>query len=188
MNHDAGGVELELGELLLRPWRDPDAAALCAARQDPELARWVSIPQPFLLSHARAWIDESAAMWREGSAAFAIVDAGNDQLLGAISRFGPDGHQATLGCWVAGPARGRGIGSRALRAVCSWTLATTAVVRLEAFIMVGNEASERMVRRAGFRREGVLRSWELLRGVPVDCGAYSRLRDDEPVSFFDRNG
>lgn len=59
------------------------------------------------------------------------------------------------------------------------------IVRPEAGL---DGASERMVRRAGFKREGVLRSWELLRGVPVDCVAYSRLRDDEPVSSFDRNG
>jgi RimJ/RimL family protein N-acetyltransferase len=59
-------------------------------------------------------------------------------------------------------------------------LATTDVVRLETFIMVGNEVSERMVVRAGFQREGVLRSWDTLRGVPVDCVSYSRLRGDEP--------
>lgn len=172
-------MSLALDDLLLRPWRDADAESLCAACQDPDIARWVSIPQPYTMADAQASIDESRSLWDEGSAAFAIVDAASDRLLGAISRFGPDGHQATLGCWVAREARGRGVGTRALRAVSEWTLATTDVVRLETFIMVGNEVSERMVVRAGFRREGVLRSWETLRGVPVDCVAYSRLRDDE---------
>jgi RimJ/RimL family protein N-acetyltransferase len=36
-----------------------------------------------------------------------------------------------------------------------------------------------MTERAGFRREGVLRAWELLRDEPVDCVVYSRLRDDD---------
>jgi RimJ/RimL family protein N-acetyltransferase len=45
--------------------------------------------------------------------------------------------------------------------------------------MAGNEASQRMTERAGFKREGLLRAWDLLRGVPVDCVAYSRLRDDD---------
>jgi len=91
---------------------------------------------------------------------------------------GPDGHQATLGCWVAREARGRGIGTRALRGIADWTFATTDVVRIDAYIMVGNAVSERMTERAGFRREGVLRAWDLLRGTPVDCVAYSRLRGD----------
>jgi RimJ/RimL family protein N-acetyltransferase len=65
-------------------------------------------------------------------AAFAIDGVRSDALLGAVSRFGPEGHQATLGCWVAQEARARGIGTQALRAVAEWTLETTSVVRLDA--------------------------------------------------------
>ena len=66
-----------------------------------------------------------------------------------------------------------------MRALAEWTFATTAVFRLDAFIMVGNDASGRMVERAGFLREGVLRARDLHHGgIPVDCVVYSRLRDD----------
>lgn len=174
---DERGVVLDLGDITLRPWRDTDAPALVVACQDPEIARWVSIPQPYLMSDARAFIEESKSMWHDGSgAAFAMVDPTADDLIGAVSRYGPDGHQASLGCWVASEARGRGIGTRALRAVADWTLATTSVVRLDAYIMVGNEKSGRMTERAGFQREGTLRAWDLLRGSPVDCVVYSRIR------------
>jgi RimJ/RimL family protein N-acetyltransferase len=172
-------VELALGDVVLRPWRDADAPALLAACQDPEIARWVSIPQPYTAAAARDQIAEWQSMWQDGSGApFAIVDAASGELRGAVVRIGPDGHQATLGCWVVPAARGQGIGRRALRLVADWTFETTDVVRVDAYIMVGNEASERMTRRAGFRREGVLRAWDLLRGVPVDCVVYSRLRSD----------
>jgi RimJ/RimL family protein N-acetyltransferase len=170
---------LDLGDVVLRAWLESDADALCAACQDPEIARWVSIPQPYTLTDAHAFIAESRSMWRDGSgAAFAIVDAASGALLGAVSRFGPDGHHASVGCWVALEARGRGLGTRVLRAVADWTFATTGTVRLDAYIMVGNEASERMTERAGFQREGVLRAWELLRGVPVDCVVYAIIRTD----------
>jgi RimJ/RimL family protein N-acetyltransferase len=170
---------LSLGDIDLRPWRDDDAPALKAACQDPEIARWISIPQPYTMADAREQISEWQSEWRDGTgAAFAIVDATDERLLGAVARVGPDGHQATLGCWVAREARGRGIGTRALRGVADWTFATTDAVRIDAYIMVGNAVSERMTERAGFRREGVLRAWDLLRGTPVDCVAYSRLRGD----------
>jgi RimJ/RimL family protein N-acetyltransferase len=173
-------VLLDLGDVVLRPWREADVAALVEACQDAEIARWVSIPQPYTRSDAAAFIAESGTMWREGSgAAFAIVDAVTDALVGAVSRFGPEGHHANVGCWVVRAARGRGIGSRSLRAVGDWTFATTDTIRLDAYIMVGNTASERMTERAGFRREGVLRAWELLRGEPVDCVVYARLRADQ---------
>ncbi len=179
--HPGGaGVRLEFGGFTLRPWRASDAPALRVACQDADIARWVSIPQPYLERHARAFIEECIAMWRDGTgAAFAIVDPATDDLLGAISRLGPDDRHATLGCWVVPKARGRGIGTGALRAVADWTLATTDTVRLDAYIMVGNHASERMTVRAGFRREGVMRAGERLRGEPVDCVVYARIRGDD---------
>jgi RimJ/RimL family protein N-acetyltransferase len=177
---DERGAILAIDEIVLRPWGPADAPAVLAVCQDPEIARWVTIPQPFLAADADALIRNAEAMWRDGTgAAFAIVEAATDRLLGAVTRFGPDGHQATFGLWLAPEARGRGVGTRSLRLVSDWTLATTAAIRLDVFIMVGNEASDRMVGRAGFQREGVLRAWDLHHGgVPVDCVVYSRLRGD----------
>lgn len=174
------GDGLDLEDVVLRPWRDTDIPALCAAAADPEIAAWSTLPQPFGLAQAQAFLEESRSMWRDGTgAAFAIVSASSGTLVGAVTRYGPQGHQSTLGCWVVPEARGRGIGTRALRAVADWTLATTATIRLDAFIMVGNDVSERMTQRAGFQREGVLRAWELIDGQPVDCVAYSRIRSED---------
>ena len=179
MDADAA-TTLTIDELVLRPWRATDAAAVLEACQDPEIARWVTIPQPFLLADAETLILEGQRMWRDGlGAAFAIVDAASDQLLGAVTRFGPDGHQATFGLWLTPEARGRGVGARALRLAADWTFATTEAIRLDVFIMVGNEPSDRMVLRAGFVREGILRAWDLHHGgVPVDCTVYARVRGD----------
>ena len=172
---DEPGTILTIGDLVLRPWRLADAPEVLAICQDPEIARWVTIPQPFLSADADAFILNALTMWRDSTgAAFAIVDGATDRLLGAVTRFGPDGHQATFGLWLAPEARGRGVGARSLRLVADWTFDTTAAIRLDTFIMVGNEESNRMVERAGFRREGVLRAWDLHHdGVPVDCVVYS---------------
>ena len=177
---DEPGTTLTVDELRLRPWRRADVLAVLAACQDPEIARWVDLPQPYLRADADAFLEDALAMWRDGTGApFAIVEAETDRLLGAVTRFGPDGHQATFGCWVVPEARGRGIGARSLRLLADWTFATTSAFRLDVFIMVGNEPSERMVESAGFRREGVLRAWDMRQdGVAVDCVAYSRLRTD----------
>jgi RimJ/RimL family protein N-acetyltransferase len=175
------GTTLTIDDLILRPWRPADAPEVLAVCQDPDIARWVTIPQPFLPADADAFIQNTLTMWRDGTgAAFAIVDAADNRLLGAVTRFGPEGHQATFGLWLAPGARGRGVGTRSLRLVADWTFATTEAIRLDTFIMVGNEASDRMVERAGFRREGVLRAWDLHHGgVPVDCVVYARIRGDE---------
>ena len=57
---DELGTTLTVDELVLRPWRPDDAPALFAACQDPEIARWVTIPQPYRPADADAFIDGRA--------------------------------------------------------------------------------------------------------------------------------
>lgn len=176
---DVAPVTLELDEMVLRPWRQDDLATLYAAGQDPEVARWIHLAQPFDIVEAMAYLDAAMALWRDGtSASFVIVDRTDDALLGAVTRFGPDGHGATVGLWLVPAARGRGVGTRALRLLIDWTFATTDVVRIDCYIEDSNEPSMRMVERAGFQREGLLRAWETGPDGPIDCVAWSVLRTD----------
>lgn len=181
---DVAGPTLTVHGLALRPWRAADAPAVMAACQDPDIARWVALPEPFGPEEATAFLEDAATMWRDGTGApFAVVDPATDHVLGAVTRFGPDGHISTFGCWVAPHARGRGVGSGALRVLAEWTFATTPTVRIDGYIMVGNEGSERMVLRLGWQREGHLRAYHLRPdGTPVDCVVYSLLRGDGPPS------
>ncbi len=172
---------LRLDELVLRPWRPDDLARMRDAGLDPEVARWIHLPQPFGVDEATAYLGAAMALWQDGTgASFAIMDQTDTDLLGAVTRFGPEGHAATVGLWLVPSARGHGVGTRALRHVIDWTFATTDVVRIDCYIEVGNEPSMRMVERVGFRREGVLRAWETGPHGPIDCVVWSVLRSDDP--------
>jgi RimJ/RimL family protein N-acetyltransferase len=173
-------ITLELDELVLRPWRSDDVTWMHDVGQDAEVARWTHLPRPFDVAEAEAYVDAAMGLWREGAgAAFVITSRSDAASLGAVTRFGPDGHAATLGLWLAPEARGRGVGTRALRLVIDWTFATTDVTRIDCYLEVGNEASTRMVERVGFRREGLLRAWDVGPDGLMDCVVWSILRTDE---------
>ena len=165
----------------LRQWRADDAPAVAAACQDPLIARFIPIPQPYGEDDARAFIELRRRDWDGGDEqGFAIVDPSTDELLGAISRHGPFGHRAMFGYWLAPHARGRGVATRALRLITDWTLATTGVVRLDLYTDVENDASGRVATRAGFAREGIRRAWDLDRqGRPTDAMFYVLVRGDD---------
>jgi RimJ/RimL family protein N-acetyltransferase len=162
----------------LRPFRPDDAQAVFEACQDPEIARFIPIPQPYTLEDGSWYATHAAEESAVGpSAHFAIADAPTDRLLGSISRHGPDGHKASVGYWLAPGARGRGVATRAVRLLVDWTLATTDVIRVELYTDVDNERSGRVALRAGFELEGIRRAWDLDRaGSPVDCAFYVRIR------------
>ena len=82
-----------------------------------------------------------------------------------------------VGYWLFANARGRGLATRAVRAVVREAFAS-GISRIEANVRIGNEASERVLERAGFTREGVRR--HLLRHGDgrVDATLFSLLPDE----------
>lgn len=86
--------------------------------------------------------------------------------------------RASIGYWIAPDERGHGYASAALEAVSRWALTLEAVSRLELFIEPTNEPSWRVAQRAGFHREGRLRSWQRIGETRRDMFVYSRLPDD----------
>lgn len=171
-------VTLTDGAVTLRRWRPDDAPAVFFACQDPLIARFIPIPQPYTEDVARTFVTVRRGDWvTEDERSFAIVDAATDALLGAIARHGPFGHRATFGYWLAPQARGRGVATRALRLITDWTIQTTDVIRLDLCTDIANVASGRVAARVGFEREGIRRAWDLDRdGRPIDVIFYVLVR------------
>jgi RimJ/RimL family protein N-acetyltransferase len=173
-------VELRADGFTLRPWEDGDAAAVTAACQDPEIARWLPfIPSPYTEDDARAFLEHSRLTWDLGEAySFAVVDD-DGQLLGSIGmrilRFST-GH---IGYWVAPDARGRGVATTALKTLCRWAVDDLSLKRLELMTDPANIASQRVAEKAGFQREGIHRSGlEYRDGTRTDSVMFSLLPEE----------
>jgi RimJ/RimL family protein N-acetyltransferase len=86
--------------------------------------------------------------------------------------------QGEIGYVVAPSARGRGVATRALRLLTDWGFSGLGLERIELWIDVDNPASERVAERAGYLREGTLRSYWFKEDLRGDFGIWSRLRTD----------
>jgi len=174
-------MELRTEALILRPWRLEDAPSLTVACQDSEIARWLSvIPSPYSEEDAYSFIGQSRESWDRGeSYNFAIVNAESGDLAGSIAvrlrRFST-GH---VGYWIAREARGRGFASEALAGLCRWAVDALDVKRLELLADVDNRGSQRVAEKAGFQREGILRSsLENRDGTRRDSVSFSLLPEE----------
>ena len=68
----------------------------------------------------------------------------------------PDAGVVEIGYGLAGPSRGKGLGTRTVRALSDWLLARPAISRIVAFVAEDNLASRRLLERLGYafdRRE-----------------------------------
>jgi ribosomal-protein-alanine N-acetyltransferase len=169
-------TELDDGVLVLRPWRLEDVSRVSEICGDPEISRWTRVPHPYGEEHARTWIEQTIRDWDDRRhASFAVTEGG--EVVGAIGlRFHEDyAVQASAGYWVAREARGRGVATAALRLVARWALRELGLPRIQLVTDPENVPSQRVAERAGFRREGLLRSYLELRGERRDCVMYSLL-------------
>ena len=153
-------MELTDGSLVLRPPEERDAEAIGAACADPEISRWLPLlPQPYTVERAREFVAWAGDQNAAGHQQLVIVDASGGGLLGSIglkveARMG----YGLIGYWVAADARGRGVATAALRLLAGWALGEGGLGRVELYTDPDNLASQRVAEKAGFSREGVLRS------------------------------
>lgn len=152
------------GVVTLRPWSPDDVDALIACIDgEEEIVRWLdAIPQPYRDAEASSWIEQASAGWRDGtSAPFAVTDATTGALAGSVGVGWvgePEERVGEVGYWLCRDLRGRGLITRAVRLVSRWAFEELGCERLQLRADEENVPSQRVAEKAGFTREGVLRS------------------------------
>ena len=170
-------TELGDGVVILRPWARGDAPAIAEALNgDPEISRWLDlVPQPYSVADAYGYISAP------GEEKYAVTDADSGRVLGSIGiRWNDVGDTGEIGYWVRRDARGRGVMTRALRLVAQHAFEISGAARLQRRADPVNVASCRVAEKAGFKREGVLRSvyWNERLGRRQDHVLFSLLPDE----------
>jgi RimJ/RimL family protein N-acetyltransferase len=152
-------VELRDDTIVLRPWRMDDAPAVFAACQDPSISNGIAwIPSPYTREDAETYVRDCVESG-DDRYPFAIVDVETGEFLGSIDmHLDAQRHCGHIGYWVARPARGRGVATRALRLLARRSLEDLELQRLELITDPANVASQRVAEKVGFVREGVLRA------------------------------
>jgi RimJ/RimL family protein N-acetyltransferase len=153
--------ELQVHELLIRAPTEADVEAIAPAFRDPDVGGEAGLP-PFDAEMLRTVLrDQLPEMLARGLLApYVIVDTRTDEVLGgmALHHFDPMRDVVELGYWLFASARGRGVATRAVQVSVEHAFAN-GIFRVEAHVRVGNAASERVLERAGFAREGVKRRY-----------------------------
>ena len=160
-------------------------AALRAESRD-FLERWEPRWMPDELERA-AWrhrIDRYREDYAQGTAiAFFILQRENGKLAGGITlgniRHGvaQSGH---IGYWIGERYAGKGLMTDAVRTLSRFAFDTLRLHRIEAACIPENARSIRVLEKAGFRREGLLRSYLRINGSWQDHYLYARIADDVP--------
>jgi RimJ/RimL family protein N-acetyltransferase len=97
--------------------------------------------------------------------------------IGIISHF-KAGDNMAIGYMLVQGERGKGYGSEAVQIMVDYLFLHKNIVRVQAETHTANIASQRVLEKAGFTKEGVIRKSFFSRGVWRDTAMFSVLRDE----------
>lgn len=167
---------LEIGDLQLRSWRRSDLDALLRHANNPKIAANLrdQFPHPYTRRAAIDYLDYVREQTPERS--FAIQYA--DEAIGGLGfQIGSDIGRvsAEIGYWLGEMFWGRGFATRAVEAACTWAFPQYKLTRIFAMVFSHNLASARVLEKAGFEKEAVLRRSAIKNGLVLDQLLYAKL-------------
>ena len=142
------------GVITLRPLEPEDAADVTAGCQDPLSAQFTTVPSPYVLADAEAFIAQKAdpAQWWDTPTWALTLPGTTGNRWGGTLDLRPDGEGgAEVGYMVAPWLRGRGVATRALRLACRWAFTTLGLQVVTWYAFVGNDASRAVAESVGVR-------------------------------------
>ncbi|MCA9585578.1 MAG: GNAT family N-acetyltransferase [Myxococcales bacterium] len=170
--------------LLLAPLDASDARDLWTAVEAsrPELEPWLPwVPFNIDVDSSARYADASAADWDGARACrFSIRDRGTHRLLGVIGleQFAHLHENVELGYWLRTDSTRRGLMTEAARACLDFAFGPVNAHRVRVAAATNNHASLAVIRRLGFRFEGIAREAERCHGRWLDHAIFALLAKD----------
>jgi len=147
----------------------------------PLIAEWTANPD-FLGEYVSLW-QKSKAEWQKrydnllAEEKWFFIEKKDGTKVGFIQHFPIESFQ-DLGYLLIPGERGKGYCSEAVELIVDYLFLSKDIVRIQAQTDVGNVASQKILEKAGFKKEGTIRKNEFIRGEWRDRCLYGILREE----------
>lgn len=147
----------------------------------PLLADWYNDPEFF---GEFVWLPQQSGIEREkwyddlpSDAKFFFIEKKDGKKIGTIAHF-LEGTLLEIGYLLVPNERRKGYCSEATQIMVDYLFLSKPIVRVQARADVRNAASQRVLEKAGFKREGMIRKSYFARGEWTDSCLYSIVREE----------
>ena len=142
--------------LILRPPTLKDAADIVENVNNLSVSRYLAVvPYPYTIKDARFFIKLS----KKDPHNFGIALKQTGKIIGMIGlkNLNDFVKRAEVGYWLGEKYWGQGIATEALQALIKYSFRKLKLVRLQAGTAVENKASAKLLKKVGFKKEGLRR-------------------------------
>ncbi|MCE7981411.1 MAG: N-acetyltransferase [Caldilinea sp. CFX5] len=170
---------LHTARLLLRPFTEADTDVIYALMSNATVLRYWDAPPWRERARAERFIARCQEMAQEGSGVrLAIERTADGVFIGwcVLMKWDPTYRSAMIGYCLDEKAWGQGFATEAAGALLQWAFDTLDLNRVQSGADTRNRASERVLEKLGFVREGTLREDCIVNGEVSDTSVYGLLR------------
>ena len=160
----------------IRQWRLSDAKDLAAALSNQKVLNNLrdGLPYPYREQDAQNYI--RAMLSADPDQTFAYAVCVDDKAVGSVTAFRQENiHRCTAE--LAEAYWGQGIMTQAVCMLCARLFSVTDLLRIYAEPFACNMGSRRVLEKAGFQLEGILRSNACKNGQVLDMAMYGLIRE-----------
>ena len=176
-------MQLSGQRCVVRSWRSSDAESVTLHANNQNVARQLRdrFPHPYTRAHAAAFLKTAVAAEHPTNL---CIDVDGEAVggIGFVCGSDVERFSAEIGYWLSERHWGQGIVTEALMLVTEHAFSTFNVLRLFALPFADNAASIRVLEKAGYVREGILRFSSVKYGQRRDQMLYARINPDWRMS------
>jgi [ribosomal protein S5]-alanine N-acetyltransferase len=137
------------------------------------------IPFPYTLQHARDFISIICAQKQDGKSINWAIREPSGKLIGGIGIQPFESHKTSIGYWLGKPFRNQGIMTRAVIAVTDYVFKEyPQIMRIEAHVFEFNLSSPKVLLKAGYQFEGLLRKYHRKGEKIIGSRLHAKIRED----------
>lgn len=169
-------------ECMIREWKIEDAPELAEMLNNKKILNNLrdGLSYPYTKNDAEEYITSMLEADKTKTFAFAITV--DDKVVGSIGIFRCENihfRTAEMGYYIGGPYWGNGLGTSAVKQACNYIFENTDIIRIFAEPFAYNIASCRVLAKAGFQFEGLLRNNAIKNGKVLDMRMYALIKELE---------
>jgi RimJ/RimL family protein N-acetyltransferase len=148
----------------------------------PLYAAWINDPEFYgeynpLEQESKAEIEKSYDSAPPEKRKF-FIEKKDGTKIGVVNTFPAWGGLLEIGFTLIPSERGKGFGTEAVQILVDYLFLSRELVRIQAFTDLRNVASQKLLNKVGFKKEGTVRKSMLIRGEWRDLLLYSILREE----------
>ena len=172
-------MKIPIGEYCIRSFGGRGKDSLVKYANNKEVSKNLRdrFPSPYKVSDAEEWLMFACNQNPE----FSFAIANDKELIGGIGIVPQEDinrYSVEIGYWIGEPFWGKGIISAELKEMTTYTFKKFKYNRIFASVFEGNKASEKVLQKAGYKKEATLRKSVYKKEKFLDQHIYSILREE----------